>query len=118
MRRGETLEQWRERMADKAAAARGFRERTRAAALSQTKGPRTVARAPRPPKPPRVPGPVNGPAAGTGGRPRTMPEACVECGVSTYRASSPQRRSPGAKRYVARGLCSTCYPRLKKQGRL
>lgn len=140
IRPGESLDDWRQRMMDKAAKARGFVEREQAALQSQV-----IAKKGRPaPKPARRaikatseldltraigitrqnerPKPVPAPAPATPrgqrrmGAPRTRPDYCLGCQVTVYRASSSEPRPEGARRLVARGLCTTCYPRAKKAG--
>lgn len=108
MRRGETLEEWRERMRAKGERDRGFLERERAAALAKPKRPepKKAAAAPAPRRRRQV-------SARAASRPRsTVPSDCVGCGHPMRRR---REQREGARLHMGRGLCTTCWATQKRR---
>lgn len=105
MRPGETLDQWRERMADKAAKQRPFVKGTLKARESSYKARQPVETPePKPKAEPRV-------------RPSriTRPDNCAECGIGMY--SRSEGPVAGKREFAGNGLCVNCSQRARRKNK-
>jgi hypothetical protein len=128
MRRGETIEEWRERMMARAEELRRFTLQDDAARQSQidSRGrPKRVAATSKPRKPASAPKPRTPRSTLTKaerkrrdyepkGRPRAFPDTCVRCKDPVRRKSEP---ADGRKLMIGRGLCSKCYRQVRTRER-